>query len=641
MTTDSKGAAVGLERSNPVACLQARGESRARERSRAEKLLALDWELPPGYVAGLGLPKSRRAPRRNGVVGLVVDKRKRVGFVDRLTAKRLPSGSAWKAREGMPFQGLEILGVLLQLFEARGPEQLINLLPEAKSYQLIDELAEDIAGPSMTIAAMLAVLDAETGSAHKLLECAVSLVQRSTEDSGKLQTVEGLEWKLAAFQRECESGSLCLVAPGLEPELRASLDATFDQVWEVGDLGSLGRLLDAEGLLDEFGRPETLGRKALDLVEEVIAKLGREDWQVDRELDLAQRLAHAATVSNFAKDVPFARRRSAQGRSFRALRYGAHLGLATAAARRAIARIEEAGDAASYDELATADVDLAASLYVDYEFEQMAQVMGRWHRRMAEDPKLLAPGLRIKILGNLARALAVYPGRADGPDGWRAITEQALALHMDALPGSIGLTRGFFLGALLAHGDLDRAEAQIDLAEAELGGAQYGDNTSRWFLQFNRADLARRRGTIWDDPKMEQEGLVKQGQFGRPLGYYFQATARQAGRQAPDAARRFLRAASYFAAGSPAPDSGQWHFVHLLRLGAAERAGDSTLWSAARDGLLGFHERPAAAPLRRWFRGLPQALPRELPGSSGLELHRQVEQVLALDPYFLGIAPQS
>ena len=88
-------------------------------------------------------------------------------------------------------------------------------------------------------------------------------------------------------------------------------------------------------------------------------------------------------------------------------------------------------------------------------------------------------------------------------------------------------------------------------------------------------------------------------------------------------------------------DSGQWHFVHLLRLGAAERAGDSTLWSAARDGLLGFHERPAAAPLRRWFRGLPQALPRELPGISGLELHRQVEQVLALDPYFLGIAPQS
>lgn len=638
MTKDSKGAAVGLERSNPVACLQARGESHARERARAAKMLSLDWELPPGYVAGLGLPKSPRSPRRNGVVGLVVDKRKGAGFVDRLSARRLPTGSPWKAREGMPFQGLEILGVLLQLFKARGPEQLINLLPEAKSYQLFDELAEDIAGPSMTLAAVLAVLDAETGSTHKLLECAVSLVQLNTEYPGKLQTVEGLEWKLAAFQRECESGSLCLIAPGLEPELRASIDATFDQVWEVGDLGSLGRLLDGEGLLDEFGRPETLGRKALDLVEEVIAKLGREDWQVDRELDLAQRLAHAATAGQFDKDVPFARRRSAQGRSFRALRYGAHLGLATAAARRAIARIEAAGDAASYDELATADVDLAASLYVDYEFEEMAQVMGRWHRRMAADPRLLSPSLRIKILGNLARAVAVHPGRADGPTGWRAITEQALALHQDALPGSIGLTRGFFLGALLAHGELDRAEAEIDLAETELTGAAYGDNTSRWFLQFNRADLARRRGIVWDDVKMEQEGLVKQGQFGRPLGYYFQATARQDGRPSGDAAGRFLRAASYFAAGSPAPDSGLWHFVHLLRLGSAERAGDGRMWDEARSGLLEFHERPTAAPLKRWFRGLPQDLPRELPGCPEPEIQGQVEQLLALDPYFLGIA---
>ncbi|MFT5080946.1 MAG: hypothetical protein ACI9D0_000997 [Bacteroidia bacterium] len=632
MTQDSKGAAVGLERSNPVACLQGRGESPARERSRAAKLLELDWELPPGYLAGLGLPKTSAAPKRHGVVGLVVDKRKDAGFVDRLRAKRLPQGSPWKAREGMPFQGLEILGVLLQLFKARGPEQLINLLPEAKSYQLIDELSEDIAGPSMTLAAVLAVLDAETGSAHKLLECAVSLVQLHPGKPGDLQTVEGLEWKLAAFQRECESGSLCLVAPGLEPGLRASLDATFGQVWEVKDLVSLGRLLDKNGLLDEFGRPEILSRKALDLVEEVIAKLGREDWQVDRELDLAQRLAHAATAGEFARDVPFARRRSAQGRSFRALRYGAHLGLATAAARQAIARVEAAGDAASYDELAAADVDLAASLYVDYEFEEMAQVMGRWHERMIADPMHLAPSLRVKILGNLARALAVYPGRADGPNGWRAITEQALDLHQAVEPGSIGLTRGFFLGALLAHGELDRAESEMTKAEADLPRTGYADNTARWFLQFNRADLARRRGLVWDDPKMEQAGLVKRGQFGRPMGYYFQATARQKGRLAGDAAQRFLRAASYFAAGTPAADSGQWHFVHLLRLAAAERAGDGELWSGARAALLAFHDRPAAASLKRWF----GELRRELPASTESETQAQVEQILARDPYFLG-----
>ena len=638
MTQGSTRAAAGLERSNPVACLQGRGLSLAQERARAARLLAQGWQFPPGYLAGLGLPQADAAPRRNGVVGLVIDKRKGAGFVDRLTAKRLAPGARWKAREGMPFQGLEILGVLLQLFQARGPEQLVNLLPEAKSYQLIDELAEDIAGPSMTLAAVLAVLDAETGSAHKRLECAVSLVQQHPEHPGKLQTVEGLEWKLAAFQRECESGSLCLVAPDLESGLRASLDSTFDQVWEVGDLPSLGRMLDGEGLLDAFGRPEVLGLKALDLVEQVIAKLGREDWQVDRELDLAQRLAHAATAGDFAQDVPFARRRAAQGRSFRALRYGAHMGLATAAARQAIERVDAAGDAASYDELAAADVDLAAALYGDYEFEEMARVMGSWHERMTADPKLLSPGLRIKILGNLARALAVYPGRADGPKGWRAITEQALALHQAALPGSTGLTRGFYLGALLAHGQLDRAQAEIDLAEAELARTDYAGNTSRWFLQFNRADLARRRGVVWEDPRMERAGLVKRGQFGRPLGYYYQATARQVGRPPEDAAERFLRAASYFAAGTPAADSGQWHFVHLLRLAAAERAGDGQLWSEARQDLLAFHDREAVAALKRWFGELPPALPRELPLPSGSETRDLVEQILALDPYFLGVA---
>lgn len=631
--------AVGRERSNPVASLQAslRGKGAAAEVHSASHLVSEGWLLPGHYLEHLGLPRaitSQAAERRDGVVGLVIDKRAKtsIGYVDRLRAQPLLQGADWEARDGMPFRGLEILRVVLALFEARGAEQLANLLPEAKSYRIEDQLNEEIAGPSMTIAAVLAVLDAESGASHPLLERAVSLVQLQAEGGRDLCPVDGLELKLEAFQRECGHGSLCLVAPGMAPNLRADLERYFDEVWDVGSLRELGAKLDSAGLLADFGRPDILDRKSLDRVEDVIKKLGREDWQVERELDLARRLAHVARERGFAKDVPFARRRAAEGRTLRALRFQASLGQVSADAQAAVERVSAARESASYDELAAADVDLAASLYVDYRFEDMAGIMRKWKARLDDDPRLLAPSLRVKILGNLARALAVFPGRGDGLDGWRAVSEAALELQGLVEPSGMALTRGFYIGALLAAGDLVAAEQHIDLAEDELGSNRYKDNTSLWFLRFNRADLARRRGVVWEDPEMETEGLVKDGQFGRPLGYYFQATARQEGRDAKDAGDRFRRAAHYFAEGAPRGSSGLWHFVHLLRMGAAERNGDAASWSLARTQFIDFLERPEAACLAKWFGELPKKLPDELVPEAAAAL----ESLLSRDPYLLG-----
>ena len=623
--------------------LSLRGGGLTAERQGAIQLLSEGWELPKHYLQQLDLPCDRARVRRDGVVALVVDTKGQTGtgFVDRLAAFRLPAGSDWEARDGMPFRGLEILRVVLALFEARGAEQLANLLPEAKSYRLEDQLQEEIAGPSMTIAAVLAVLDAESGASNPLLSCAVSLVQLRSEDSGKLVPVEGLALKLDAFQRECGRGSLCLAAPGIAANLREDLERYFDVVWDVDSVGELGKLLDDAGLLESFAHPEVLDSKALGRVEDVIQKLGREDWQVERELNLARRLAHVADTRGFAGDVSFSRRRAAKGRTLRALRFQACLGQASADAVAAVERVQGAGEGASYGELAIADIDLAACLYVDYRFEEMARVMQLWKVRIDRDPRLLRPSLRVKILGNLARALAVFPDRGEGPDGWRAVSEAALDLQSKVEPSGMALTRGFYIGALLAAGDLEAAERHIDLAEGELRSTAHKNNTSLWFLRFNRADLARRRGVIWDDPGMEIEGLVKEGQFGRALGYYFQATARQDGREPEDAARRFERAASYFAAGAPAEGSGLWLFVYLLQMGEAERRGNAPAWERARAGLRVFLKRKDAKGLREWFGRLPGELPplaQRDPEPDNSDARRALEGLLSKDPYLLGRA---
>nr|MBC8451449.1 hypothetical protein [Planctomycetota bacterium] len=202
-------------------------------------------------------------------------------------------------------------------------------------------------------------------------------------------------------------------------------------------------------------------------------------------------------------------------------------------------------------------------------------------------------------------------------------------------PGGLSLSRGFFVGALLAAGHLDAAEEELERAEAELLFAGYRDNVSRWFLAFDRADLARRRGELWLDPKMESGDVLRAGQFGRPLGYYFQATARQVGRSPKDAAERFERAAEAFGAGPPRADSGQWWFTYLMQLAAAERRGDAPSWRTAHAGLHGFLEAPFARHISAWF----GALPSRLPDALDLEAGASLEALLRRDPYLLGLHP--
>jgi hypothetical protein len=639
-------------RSNPVAMLALRLQREglagiAAERHAARELVAGGYGLSAHYLETLGVAAEAR---RHGVVGLVLGKKRGgdpVGWADRLSAK---AAGRWSGRAGLPFEPLDLLGVLLGLLRARQGDELFAVLPEARAFEIADELDTEISGPSMTIAGALAVLDAVTGSAREELAAAVSLVQleEGVRPSGaagedlKLVRVEGEVAKLEGFERECGRGSLVLVAPDTAVDKR-ELHRMFERVWHVGSLRQLGGRLEAAGLLGDFARPEALSVRAIDRVEVILQRFSRSDFLIGRAIDLAARLKEALRTTEPKRDVPARRLRRALSHSAKPLRLDAVLRDAVLAGQAVLARAEAATELADHAELCAAAIELAAAHYVDYHFEAMAGLMRPWRERLAADPRLVPAELRVRVLGNLARALSVWQDEAEP---WRALCTEALALQAETAPAQLPLTRGFFIGALLASDALDEAEVEIAKAEGELLRADYVNNPSLWFLRFDRAELARRRGEVWDDPEMERAGLVRPGQFGRAMGYYFQATARQAGRVAEDAAARFDRAAEFFGAGPPLEHSGLWVFVHLMRLGAAERRGDGAAWESAYGALAEFLARDFAAGIRDFYGATFTALPASFQAELGFEAGASttspgaaLEALLARDPYLLGRAP--
>src|SRR5262249_6042472 len=98
-------------------------------------------------------------------------------------------------------------------------------------------------GESMTVAAVLAVLDQLGGRASPLFRAAVSLVE--LQPGGRLGSVAAIPVKLAAAHRECGDLTLVVCPQGIE----------FDRsrvavVWEVQALGELPKHLHDAGLLE-------------------------------------------------------------------------------------------------------------------------------------------------------------------------------------------------------------------------------------------------------------------------------------------------------------------------------------------------------------------------------------------------------
>ena len=616
--------------SNPVGAVQQRGLSPARERALVRRLLEQGVTLPAHFLALHGLEAAGATRVRQGVVACVVDARG-VGWVDRL---RAAPAREWASRTGLPFDALELDEVLLAWLEAGAAvdDVLAGALPEALAFELEDELTTRIEGASMTVAAALAVVDATSGRCAPELAAALSLVQRAGPHG--LEPVAGAAAKLAAFERECGRGSVCVVAAGwLDAQARRAAEERFDEVWEVRDLAALGRRLAERGLLAELAHVAPLDSAALDNVLGLMRRLQQGDWLVGRALRLAQRLRAVAARVGYADDVGAPRQREVERARFGPLRYCAALASVERDAAEHVARLAVCADA-THEERAVAALDLAQAQALGYRFDAMLRGMRAVAERVEVDPQAFTARTRVRVWSLLGQALVKRAGHAAES---LAAFERALVVAAPLGSAEARLARGFRAGALLAMGRLEAAEVALD----ELAGQGAGRGLAPEFWAFDRAELARRRGEVWGDAALDAVEELRPGRFWRPLGCYLQATARQLGRPAAERARRFARAAEAFGVGVENVDSGHRFLVALMQLGAAAAGADAEAWRAARADLGAFLAEPFAAGHGAWFGARLEALPSELAGGATGEPSCDqaavaLEAVLAHDPYLLG-----
>jgi hypothetical protein len=184
-------------------------------------------------------------------------------------------------------------------------------------------------------------------------------------------------------------------------------------------------------------------------------------------------------------------------------------------------------------------------------------------------------------------------GRVESVAGgdWLSKFRATLKLQTNDL-AEAARTYCYLTRALARHGMLAEAEAAL----AEVEGLPHMPDFSGWELAFVRAEVARRRGQVWSV-------AVRDGVTGGPYNraFYFQATARQAGRSAEDRRERYRRAEAFL---RPAPGPGQNLLTMLaeaVRLRAAADAEDTGEWTAARAGLRACLDATGAEGLAAWY----------------------------------------
>lgn len=611
--------------SNPVEHVRRLIETARQERPGRPDLSLLERHLvtriqsrgirfPSGYLRSLGI-EAPAGPARPGVLALVVapGERNRTGLVDRLHARR---ADRWTLRNGLPFDATDLLLLARDVLSAT-PESLEGVVPESLAFQIGDELREPIEGPSMTVACFLALLDSTTGHRHPLLAATVAIVQPA--EDRRLDPVEGLPEKLEAFAREVEHGRLLVCHP--ETEI-GEHEERFEEVWRVRDLDGFGEKLDAAGLLDEIRARHMLDAAQLSRVEGVFRELLDRRYRPARALDLGRRVA----ACEFGPDVSARRGRRARAMPIGPLRLLALGREAATEARAFTARVERAGANASYTEQAEAAIDLAAAHYVAHQFEEARATLVPWACRVTDDPLLLDNDITIRLLGTLGRAEIALGG-----DSWLEPVDRAIQIQRFERRADLPRAIGILIDGLLRTDRLEEAEEQLKLAETELRKTEYESNVDLWFLRFRRAELARRRAEIWGDPLMENPDIRRQGQFARPIAYYYQATARQPGRSDEDAADRLRQAAHAFASitRDRGITQGLRFFESMMRLAEAERRGDGSTWARARNTLVHYLDHEAPLALRRWYEPVIAELGNS-PTRDG------VEALLGRVPYFLG-----
>ncbi len=511
------------------------------------------------------------------VIGLFVDRRTTDGFVVPIEAT---VADEWECSPMLPFRVTDVQDQLHRLLSASGTLHAGHV-PERWSFRIQERLGNRVHGGSMTLAAVLAVLDAASGWRAAPLERVAVVVEATAND--QLRTTEFVRPKLEAFIREYRRGTLLVRHPECSEGDR--FDQYFEHVWVVGDHQALGRRLAESGLFDPLLRKVPVSQHQLRQVVERMNYLERVALRYEEALDLAQRVKASVSLTTLST-----------WECYRPLEFlgnlQRHLGQFAAAmetSRRLIESLEAAEEGTSHDDVALAVVAYAASLFDAHHFQDACDVLRPWCHRAEEDSRLLKPTTRVALQNTLGRARVVLLS-----EDWRTPFRRSLDLQRRHDRPGLARTWNYWLLAHLRLGHV--AEVRAGLAEQV--PVMEGDDFSRWMGAYIRAELARQEGRKWHDPELEQ-GERPPGTPGHPWGFYFQATARQP--DCPDAANRFRLAAECFGnsvGGEPTILAFYGECMHLAS-SAVER--DQERWHGSREALLKFVEHPDSLGVKRYY----------------------------------------
>ena len=620
-----------LMRTNPVLVLSPRVDRLVAEPRRwldkapvfealLERLSAEQVELPLRFVERLrecqfSIPDTLRqsAPPSPGVLGLLVDRESGDGLVTPLQVELLDSDHRqnWSIEDHLPFGTDRMQRLFLEMARAL---DLPAGVPERLAFSINDGLGELAVGRSMDVAALLAVVR-ELSGGSPLLDAACAVVEPGGEVD-ELRACGEVTSKLEAFSREIGEGTLLVRHAGCgaaEP-----FDDSFDQVWAIRSLKELAEKLQDAGLLEELFEQARLGADELRRINRRLEQMIEEQHHYSDALDLARRVRQCDTED----DVPAAVVTETQRAFLDSRRHRGSLKVLEEE-RQKLNELEDAGRFTCYEDLADKAVHFAASCYDPHLFGEMIDVLSPWVERVEEGPRLLSPKLRYMLFNTLARARI-----ARQEQGWKRLLERSLTLQKKLDSGQVQRTRNYLIHGLLRFGKLEAASEQIQRAVEDATLSAYSEQ----FLCFYRADLARRQGELWEDEQMEQVDLKTAGP-GHPGGYYYQATARQSGRNVGDRRRRFEKARQLFlkdfdsSAEKPEANSVLYLLASAVGLAKAGYGNGRDRWARERGFLEDFLETRMCAGMGRYYRDVMTSL-------DATPDVRSVEELLRAIPHF-------
>jgi len=502
-------------------------------------------------------------PPSPGVVGLVVDHSSEIAWV---VPFEIEPSHTWSVDSNLPIRPPTVLqDMLIRVVKALGLPQGRSI-PERFAFDVRERLGRRSYGPSMHIAGLLAVIDRQNNHPD-LLRRACAVVQ---PDGDRLVPVGGLDQKLRAFRRECGNGTL-LVRPPACPEASA-YDGHFDEVWEVGSFQDLAQNLERSKLLKEFLSGSRLNKVDLESAHSCLRRWTFAEHRYSEALDLGGRIQNCG----YDPEVPARTEREIRRTIADLYR---HLGYYEKAESLAQQEVHEtkASKASSYDDRAQADVIHAASLFDPHRFSSMVDILEPWLEKLTKDSLLVSPETCVMVFNTLARARVIL-GRGE----WMELFRRSEAILREREPTDLPRTLSYLAHGLLRNGLLKVANSVLLQAESCPAIPDF----SRWICRFLRAEYHRSGGQQWVDEEMEAAPKVKK-RAGHPFGFYFQATARQPGRNQDDARERFRRAGELFLQDAGSGDHPNiLHFLaDSMRLGEAAWGNNAALWSEAREAL--------------------------------------------------------